>query len=84
MLGFLNKAAGAVFGILKGALYMSILIFVVNYFDTGQNIIKKDSRENSLFYEPIESIVHSLYSWLNLENFDINLPEKEELLDEVY
>ncbi len=33
MLGFLNKAAGAIFGVLKGALYLSILIYVINYFD---------------------------------------------------
>ncbi|RLD42842.1 MAG: hypothetical protein DRI89_06270 [Bacteroidetes bacterium] len=84
MLGFLNKAAGAVFGLLKGALYMSILIFVVNYFDVGQSIINKDSREKSLFYEPVESIAPFLYSWLNLENLNINLPDKEDILDEVY
>jgi len=84
MLGFLDKAAGIVFGLLKGALYMSILIWVVNYFDTGQNIIKKDSRENSLFYEPVESIAPFLYSWLNLENLDIDFPDKEDILDEVY
>jgi membrane protein required for colicin V production len=84
LLGFLNKAAGAVFGLLKGALYMSILIFVVNYFDSGQNIIKKENRENSLFYEPVESLAPFLYSWLNLENLNIDIPDKEELLDEVY
>ncbi len=84
MLGFLNKAAGAVFGLLKGALYMSILIFVVNYFGVGQSIIKEDSRENSLFYEPVESVAPFLYSWLNLENLDINLPDKEDILEEVY
>jgi len=84
MLGFLDKAAGAVFGLLKGALYMSILIFVVNYFDSGQNIIKKENREKSLFYEPVESVAPFLYSWLNLENLDIDIPDKEDLLDEVY
>ena len=84
LLGFLNKAAGAVFGFLKGALYMSILIFVVNYFDSGQNIIKKENRENSLFYEPVESVAPFLYSWLNLENLNIDIPDKDELLDEVY
>jgi len=84
MLGFLNKAAGAVFGFLKGALYLSILIFVVNYFGFGQNILKEDSKEKSLLYEPVESLAPFLYSWLNLENLDINLPDKDDVLDEVY
>ena len=84
MLGFLNKAAGAVFGLLKGALYMSILIFVINYFDGGQSIIKKENREKSLFYEPVESVAPFLFSWLNLKNLNIDLPDKEEILDEVY
>ncbi len=84
MLGFLNKAAGAVFGILKGALYLSILIFVINYLDPGGNIIKKDSRENSIFYEPVASLAPFIYSWLNLEELDIDLPDKEDVLDEVY
>ena len=35
LLGFLNKLAGSVFGILKGALLLSILIFIVNYFNFG-------------------------------------------------
>lgn len=84
MLGFLNKAAGAVFGFLKGALYLSILIFAMNYFGFGQSFIKEESREESLFYEPVESLAPFLYSWLNLENLDIDLPDKEDVLDEIY
>ncbi|MCF6171909.1 MAG: CvpA family protein [Bacteroidales bacterium] len=84
MLGFLNKAAGAVFGILKGALYMSILIFVINYFGVEQSLINKDSRDKSLFYEPVASVAPFIYSWLNLEDLNIDLPDKEEILEEVY
>ena len=84
MLGFLNKAAGAVFGILKGALYMSILIFVINYFGVEHSIIKKENQDNSLLYGPVESLAPLLYSWLNLENLDIDIPDREDLLDEVY
>ena len=84
MLGFLNKAAGAVFGILKGALYMSILIFVINYFGIEQSFIKKESKKDSLLYEPVESLAPFIYSWLNLENLDIDLPDKDEILEEVY
>lgn len=84
MLGFLNKATGAVFGILKGALYLSILFFVINYFDPGKNLIKQEHRDSSALYEPVESFAPFLYSWLHLDNLNLELPTKGELLDEVY
>lgn len=83
LLGFLNKLAGAVFGFLKGALLLSILIFVINYFDYGEYIIKKEEREKSIFFEPIESIAPALYSWLNSNNFTFEIPNKDELIKKV-
>lgn len=79
LLGFLNKLAGAVFGVLKGALLLSILIFVINYFDFGKHIIKGEAREKSMFYEPVESIAPALYSWLNSNNFTFDIPNEDEL-----
>ncbi len=84
LLGFLNKLAGAAFGALKGALLLSVLIFVINYFDSDKSLIKPDARQKSLFYEPIESIAPALYSRLNLDNINVDIPNKEELLNEIY
>lgn len=84
MLGFLNKAAGAIFGVLKGALYLSILVFVINFIDPGQNVIKPKYREGSILYKPIEKFAPMLYSSLNLDNLNIKLPDKEEVLDNLY
>jgi membrane protein required for colicin V production len=83
LLGFLNKAAGAVFGIVKGALILSILLLIINYFDTNQNFIKEEYKENSIFYEPIASFAPNLYNWLNLDNFDFKIPEKEEIIKSI-
>lgn len=84
MLGFLNKAAGLVFGILKGALYLSIIIFIINYFDTGKNLIKQEYRDGSVLYKPVESFAPMLYSQLNLEEVEIDLPGTDEIIEEVY
>lgn len=81
LLGFLNRAAGLVFGILKGALLLSILIFVINYFDDGKSIIKQEYRDGSLLYEPVESVAPYLYSLLHLDNLEI--PTKEEIMGTV-
>jgi len=83
LLGFLNKLAGAAFGLLKGALFLSIIIFVINYFDTGHNLLKIEATKTSIFYEPVESVAPALYSWLHLENFNFKLPDKDEMLKKV-
>lgn len=84
MLGFLNKAAGAVFGVLKGALYLSILIWLINFIDPSQNLIKQKYREGSLLFGPVESFGPLLYHQLNLDDLEVELPSKEEILEEVY
>ena len=83
LLGFLNKIAGSVFGILKGALFISILIFAFDYFGLENSVFSKEARSKSLFYEPVKSVAPALASWLHLEKLDIKIPEKEELIDEV-
>ena len=84
MLGFLNKAAGAVFGILKGALYLSILIFVINYFDAADVLIKQKYRDGSMLFKRVESFAPLLYDKASLKDFSVEIPEKEEILDELY
>jgi len=84
LLGFLNKAAGAVFGVLKGALYLSILFFVINYFDPNHGLIKDEVRNKSLLYKPVESFAPFLYSWLHLYNLNLQLPSKDEVVKEVF
>jgi membrane protein required for colicin V production len=83
-LGFFNKLAGAVFGLLKGALILSILIFIINYFDTERTLFKKETCAKSIFYQPVESIAPALYSWVKTTNLHIDFPEKNEPQDQVY
>jgi membrane protein required for colicin V production len=83
LLGFLNKAAGVIFGILKGALLLSILILIINYFDVSQNLIKDEHKKNSIFYEPVASFAPQMYSWLKLKNFDFEIPDKEDILKNI-
>jgi len=84
LLGFFNKLAGAVFGILKGALILSIVMFVINYFNFGDFVFKEETREKSIFYEPVESIALALYSWLDSKNFTFEIPDREEIEEAIY
>ena len=83
LLGVFNKLAGAVFGILKGALIISIVFFVFNYFKVSDYIIKLETKQKSLFYKPVEEIAPALYSWINTTNFDFEFPYKEEVNDAI-
>jgi len=83
LLGFLNKAAGAIFGIIKGALIISILLLIINYFDANQKLIKEEYKEGSVFYQPVASFAPQLYEWLHLDNFDFRIPDKEEIIKNI-
>ncbi len=80
MLGILNKLAGALFGILKGVLLLSILIFLINYFDTNASIIKKEARTESILYKNIQPIAPYIYERFNLEKLKESLPDPKDVI----
>jgi len=55
-LKLVNKATGAVFGVAKIVLVISVLLVIVNSFDQKSNIVPKDLIENSLLYRPLSDI----------------------------
>jgi len=65
-LGFLNKMTGGLFGILKAAVLISIVLLIINNFN--DKFISKEKKENSFLYAPIAGIAPLL--WQNLKDFD--------------
>ena len=76
-LGFLNRLAGGIFGLLKTALVLSVIIYFLNGFDSDSSIIKSEVKENSYLYDPIESIVPLIIPRLNIE--ELRLPGKDDI-----
>lgn len=76
-LGFLNKLAGGIFGILKAALFMSIVLVILNHFNA--NLISTEKKQGSLFYTPIEVIAPAL--WQHIKEW--NDPQIQELNKDV-
>jgi len=76
-LGFLNSLGGAVFGFLKAALFLSVILYFINAFDSSNVFISKEKKESSLLYNPISSIIPYIIPKLNLEDIDI----REEIED---
>ncbi len=76
-LGVLNKLAGVVFGILKAAVFLSIIIMLINSFDNEW--ISKEKKKDSLIYTPVSEIAPLL--WNKFEDLDINKSTLEKWKD---
>ncbi len=75
-LGFLNHAAGLVFGIIKAVFILSILLVFFDKADTTNHIIPRKDKEKSQVYEPIKSFVPTIFPFLNF--WDDNTPADNE------
>jgi len=52
-LGLLNKLLGAVFGTIKFALILSVMVFIVNSADEKIKFIPDETKEKSMLYNPL-------------------------------
>lgn len=84
-LGWLNNFLGGVFGLLKVAVILSVLIGWIEKANGVIPFIKKEQTVNSILYEPVKSVVPTLFPKLmeildnpnSIEEKDID-DEKEE------
>lgn len=66
-LGFINKLAGIIFGILKIALILSIILYFINTLDSKRLIISEKTRNESKLLQPIEKLAPFIFSGLKNE-----------------
>lgn len=87
LLGFVNKIAGGAFGIIKAAFLISVILWIINSFDSrGDYLIKQETRKGSILYESIESFAPTIIPKLNLDRLDeleLNLPDPEDLINKI-
>lgn len=74
-LGFVNKVFGGVFGLLKSALILSVALIFFAKLNTTIRIVQQDTLDNSVLYDPVKSIVPTLFPNI----FD----QAEEVIEEV-
>lgn len=60
-LGIVNKILGAVFGITKMALILSVILLVFNRLNNTLPFVTKDSMEKSILYEPVKNFAPMLF-----------------------
>ena len=71
MLGFVNKLAGLVFGVLKSALILSILLVLFDKIDDDVHILPESTKGNSRMYEPIRSFAPSIFPFIDVWEIDL-------------
>lgn len=62
MLGLLNKIAGALFGALKVAVILGALLVFVDRANSSVGLIKNETVQESVLYEPIKEIGDFIFS----------------------
>lgn len=69
-LGFLNKAAGALFGMLKFGLIMSVIINFTNILDAQVNFVEPEMKNKSILYEPVGKVAQIIIPGLKNISLD--------------
>jgi len=69
-LGFLNRLLGLVFGLVKTALILSVILVVLNAVDARHPFLPKEKIEHSRLYNPIADLVPSLFPVLGEGSFE--------------
>jgi len=64
-LGFVNKLGGAIFGILKFGLILSMIIFFLEAANKSVSFIPDETKKNSLLYEQVQKIAPIAIPGLN-------------------
>ncbi|MFC2098534.1 CvpA family protein [Bacteroidota bacterium] len=80
-LGFVNRLAGLLFGILRTAFIVSIVLVIINSIDQRAPFIPKEHKENSLLYIPLSNFAPAIFPYLNFEDIKqrIHMPGPPEI-----
>lgn len=60
-LGFFNKMVGAIFGFLKYALILSIVLIVYDEINTSIRFMEKKKTNDSILYEPVKNFAPAIF-----------------------
>ena len=71
-LGFLNRIGGALFSVIKYAVFISVVLLLLNKFNLG--LINEETKKDSRLYAPVEKIAPFL--WERLEELKLKSHEK--------
>lgn len=81
-LGFLNRLAGIIFGVLKTAVILSILLLLFDSIDENVHILPSSQKAESKLYSPMKQLVPTLFPFIKLWKTDDESNPKEKSIDD--
>ena len=82
-LGLLNRILGAVFGIIKSALILSVIFSILNAVDAKKPFLPKRKIEQSALYYPISDIVPAIFPIIGEGTFNQSFDRFKKSSEEV-
>lgn len=76
-LGFINRLFGILFGVVKTAFILSIILVILNTIDRKTQFLPEDKIEESLLYKPISAFAPLIFRDLNFESIREFRDQKE-------
>lgn len=70
MMGFLNKLAGMVFGVLKSALILSVILVIFDKIDEDVQILSPEAKTKSKLYTPMRNFAPSIFPFVDIWDDD--------------
>lgn len=74
-LGFFNKIIGAVFGLLKYALILSVVLLVYDQINSSLRFVEKEKTRTSVLYEPVKNFAPAVFP--DLVKVEVKKPKKK-------
>ena len=80
-LGFINRILGILFGVVKTAFIISIILVLVNKANNKYNFLPRKNINNSYLYQPLSDFAPMIFPYLNFDELKDEL-DKEKKPDE--
>lgn len=74
-LGFVNRLLGMVFGLIKYAFLISIILVIINAINRNLNFLSDEKTESSLLYKPLSNFAPTIFPYLNFEKIREDIEE---------
>jgi membrane protein required for colicin V production len=82
-LGFLNRLAGIIFGVLKVSVILSILLLLFDPIDENVHILPANQKSNSKMYVPMRQLVPTLFPFIDLWKTSIEKSTDQKATDAI-
>ena len=74
-LGFINRLAGIVFGVVKVAFILSIVLVILNAINQKTSFLPQEKLEKSLLYGPVSNFAPAIFPYLDFEEIRENIED---------